>query len=290
MSQNTRRERGDYTLPGMYDPGYKVMGPEMYNKILHFQGSLGELRVFLFIYKEGPSWGDEWWPMSKNFIAKGTGILPKYIPGYIRSLLARRMIYCEVEHVEDRRGCIQKTNSYAINPNVDEWQVVPKEGLPQQAKAGSPQHTHLGSPKNSGLGSPKEGTQLNTFLKTNTKDMSVTNPGRASLIETLRRNHPPSDKEKAEFLRILGEFYKEHPHRDLCPSGGDYLYKHFTERYPDVNPIFVLQKKFEAWRKKAPECFRQKPKNSKTTQEQNPCDLLDTALSKEQQRIKESGR
>jgi hypothetical protein len=292
MSESTKRERGDYRLPDMYDNGYKVIPPKMYRSLCRFRGTLGERQIYDTIYWETVGWGYEWWRISLSYFASGTGILHKYIPGYIRSLLARKMIRRRVEYGEDKRGRVQKLNSYAINPNWDEWLVVPKKGLPQaeDRKPGSPKKVRSGSPKKVRSGSPQKGTEEIQFLNTTKKYMSGMTPGRASLSDSLKRKHPPDDNEKTEFSRIFADFCKEHPHRDLDPTQGDFLYGDFVKAYPDVNLISVLGKKFEAWRKKVPRCFRQRPKNSKMTQEQNPRDLLDTALSKEQQRIKESGK
>ena len=279
---STKRERGDYRLPGQFDDGYKVFGPKMYNALCHLRGPGGLRQIFDIIYREAPSWGYEWWRLSLSYFANGTGIPHKYIPGYIRGLLARQMIRRQVEYGEDKRGRVQKVNSYSINPNVDEWLVVPKKGLPQ-AEDRKP-----GSPKKARSGSPKKGTEEIQFLNTTKKYMSGMTPGRAdSLSENpLRRNHPLDDKEKTEFLRILGEFYKEHPHDDIAPLEANYLYDSLARRYPDVDLIFVLQKKLSVWREKTLKYFN--PGRKGRALWRGPRQLLYDAFTKADDRIRES--
>ena len=84
MSEHTKRVRGDYRLPGQFDNGYKVI-PPIYD-----------------VPWETIGWGYEWWPLSLNYLVNAT------------------MIRRRVEYGEDKRGRVQKVNSYSINPNVDE--------------------------------------------------------------------------------------------------------------------------------------------------------------------------
>jgi len=298
---STKRERGDYRLPGQEQKGFLKMPLEMSRALCRFQGSRGELQIFVIIYEETVNWGDEWYKIPNYKFSKKTGIPIKKVYIYTKGLLARRMIKRDVRYAEDRRGCVQQVNFYAVNPVVSEWDVSPKQGIPQpkqsngsyseKAKPGIPRLTPLGIPRLTPLGIPRLGGHLKEVLKEainmNVPDTSGT---QISCEKFQRRKHPPDDKEKAEFSRILADFYKEHPHKDLVPAEVEFFYKSLTERYPDVDLIFVLQQKIAAWRKKVPMCFRQRPKNSKVTQEQNPRDLLDIALAKEQQRTKDPGR
>ena len=99
----------------------------------------------------------------------------------------------------------------------------------------------------------------------------------------LRRNHPLDDKEKAEFLRILGEFYKEHPHDDIAPLEANYLYDSLVRSYPDVDLISVLQKELSVWREKTLKYFN--PGRKGRALWRGPRQLLYDAFTKADNRL-----
>jgi len=292
---STKRERGDYVLPGQEGKGFVQIPNDMWRVLRHFQGSKHELQVFMAIYELTITWKHEWQRIANKTLSKMTGIPSRKINEPTGGLVRRKMIRQEWAHAEDSRGRVQRFNEFAIEPDMSKWEVSPKRGIPQPGQPDDGGIPDLGptTPRFGPVSIPDLGEHtIHSLQDINIQYMSGMTPGRAdSLSENpLRRNHPLDDKEKAEFSRILADFYKEHPHKDLVPAEVEFFYKSLTERYPDVDLIFVLQQKIEAWRKKAPKCFRQRPKNSKVTQEQNPVKLLEDAFAKAHARLRELGR
>lgn len=289
MSQYTKRERGNYTLPGQEGKGFQQIPNEIWREFLRFQGSRHELQVFGAIFELTVNWKHEWQRIANKTLGSKTRISPNKIYEATGSLVRRKMIRQNTVYAEDSRGRTQRFNEFAINPKVSEWDVSPKPGRPQP---GQPrQRTHprfdaVSTPDLMRYGSPKPGEHPRNSLQKYKLNMSGMTPGRASFSDSLKRKHPPDDKEKAEFLRILGEFYKEHPHDDIDPDEANYLYDSLARRYPDVDLIFVLQKKLSVWREKTLKCFN--PGRKGRALWQGPRRLLYDAFAKADDRIRES--
>jgi phage replication O-like protein O len=201
MSEYTKRERGDYTLPGQEGKGFQKIPNEIWHVLLRFQGSRHELQVFEAIFELTVNWKHEWQRIANKTLGSKTRISPNKICEATRSLVKRKMIRRDIDYAEDSMGRVQRFNAFSINPKVSEWDVSPKSGV-SYGQSMAPRFDAIRLPDLMRLGSPETGEHPRYSLQKSKIDMLEVSLQLANLLFTQLQKIKPKFK----------EYHFKHPH------------------------------------------------------------------------------
>ena len=83
-----------------------------------------ELRVVLFIIRSTYGWNKKKFPLSKSYIAEGTGISRRHVGDVVRALVKRNII---IEYGTDKKS---RCKVYGLNKKYSQWDdpMCPKNG------------------------------------------------------------------------------------------------------------------------------------------------------------------